>query len=146
MNEGIQLEPSWLRVLSGEFEQDYMLQLSKFLRAQKTAGKQIFPRGSELFNAFSHTPLDKVKVVILGQDPYHGPGQAHGLCFSVQPKTTVPPSLRNIFKEINALEKTDIKVKEYVNYEELYIQFLLLAFGFVFIELLLNKTVYRTLP
>ncbi|WP_369795128.1 uracil-DNA glycosylase [Halioglobus sp. HI00S01] len=98
----VQLEPSWLAHLGKEFDQAYMQELRDFLRAEKAAGKRIFPRGSEFFNAFSHTPLADVKVVILGQDPYHGEGQAHGLCFSVQPGVKVPPSLKNIYKEINA--------------------------------------------
>ncbi|TDG12019.1 uracil-DNA glycosylase [Seongchinamella unica] len=98
----VKLEPSWLEPLAPEFEQPYMEQLRAFLRAEKAAGKQIFPAGGEIFNAFEHTPLDAVKVVILGQDPYHGEGQAHGLCFSVRPGTRVPPSLQNIYKEINA--------------------------------------------
>lgn len=98
----IQLEPSWLAHLQGEFEQPYMRELGAFLRGEKRAGKRIFPAGDEIFSAFDHTPLDKVKVVILGQDPYHGEGQAHGLCFSVRPGVAVPPSLQNIYKEINA--------------------------------------------
>lgn len=98
----IQLEPSWLAQLATEFEQPYMQGLRAFLQAEKRAGKRVFPAGKEIFNAFDHTPLDKVKVVILGQDPYHGEGQAHGLCFSVKPGVAVPPSLQNIYKEINA--------------------------------------------
>ena len=98
----IQLEPSWLARLAPEFEQTYMQDLRVFLQAEKQAGKRIFPSGNEYFNAFTHTPLDKVKVVILGQDPYHGEGQAHGLCFSVRPGVAVPPSLKNIYKEIHA--------------------------------------------
>ena len=98
----MQLEPSWLAQLENEFDQPYMQKLRSFLRAEKAAGKRIFPPGNEFFNAFDHTPLDKVKVVILGQDPYHGEGQAHGLCFSVRPGVKVPPSLQNIYKEINA--------------------------------------------
>lgn len=98
----IRLEPSWRAALAGEFEQPYMQQLRDFLRAEKAAGKRIFPPGEEIFSAFDHTPLDAVKVVILGQDPYHGEGQAHGLCFSVRPGTRVPPSLQNIYKEIKA--------------------------------------------
>lgn len=97
-----QLESSWLAQLDTEFEQPYMQQLRSFLRAEKAAGKRIFPPGREFFEAFAHTPLDQVKVVILGQDPYHGEGQAHGLCFSVLPGVKVPPSLQNIYKEINA--------------------------------------------
>ncbi len=98
----IQLEGSWLVKLADEFEQPYMQQLRQFLRAEKRQGKRVFPAGDEIFAAFAHTPLDKVKVVILGQDPYHGEGQAHGLCFSVRPGVKVPPSLQNIYKEINA--------------------------------------------
>jgi uracil-DNA glycosylase len=101
-NRSIALEPSWLAHLAPEFEQDYMRQLRAFLSAEKQAGKRIFPLGEEFFNAFAHTPLDKVKVVILGQDPYHGEGQAHGLCFSVKPGVAVPPSLKNIYKELHA--------------------------------------------
>lgn len=98
----IQLEGSWLAQLENEFQQPYMLQLREFLRREKQQGKRIFPAGEDIFNAFTHTPLGKVKVVILGQDPYHGEGQAHGLCFSVKPGVRVPPSLQNIFKEIHA--------------------------------------------
>ncbi|GAB3277735.1 uracil-DNA glycosylase [Parahaliea aestuarii] len=98
----IALESSWLAHLQGEFEQPYMQQLSRFLRAEKRAGKRIFPAGDEIFNAFTHTPLPATKVVIIGQDPYHGEGQAHGLCFSVRPGVAVPPSLQNIYKEIHA--------------------------------------------
>lgn len=97
----VQLEPSWLARLEPEFAQPYMAQLRGFLQAEKRAGKRIFPPGDEIFEAFTHTPLDRVKVVILGQDPYHGEGQAHGLCFSVRPGVKVPPSLQNIYKEIH---------------------------------------------
>jgi len=96
----VQLEASWLKALSGEFEQDYMRALRQYLGQEKKAGKQIFPPGQQIFNAFAHTPLPDVRVVILGQDPYHGPGQAHGLCFSVPHGIAVPPSLVNIFKEL----------------------------------------------
>ncbi|MFC1578814.1 uracil-DNA glycosylase [Pseudomonadota bacterium] len=98
---GVQLEPSWLAQLEPEFALPYMAQLRSFLRAEKQAGKRIFPPGDEIFEAFAHTPLDRVKVVILGQDPYHGEGQAHGLCFSVRPGVKVPPSLQNIYREIH---------------------------------------------
>lgn len=101
-SRSIKLEPSWLAQLKGEFEQPYMQSLSQFLRAEKAAGKRVFPAGEDIFNAFTHTPLPRVKVVILGQDPYHGEGQAHGLCFSVKPGVAVPPSLQNIYKEIHA--------------------------------------------
>ena len=96
----IQLEASWLAALQDEFRQPYMQQLREFLRSEKAAGKVVYPRGGEMFNAFDHTPLDQVRVVILGQDPYHGPGQAHGLCFSVGPGVALPPSLVNIYREI----------------------------------------------
>ena len=98
----VKLHPEWLEVLAPEFEQDYMIRLKAFLLARKQAGADIYPPGPDIFNALDSTPLSSVKVVILGQDPYHGPGQAHGLCFSVQPGVRTPPSLVNIFKEIQA--------------------------------------------
>ncbi|MBN8816145.1 MAG: uracil-DNA glycosylase [Sphingomonas sp.] len=94
------LHPSWLEPLRGEFADPYMTALRQFLVAEKAAGKRIFPRGSNWFRALDLTPLDQVRVVILGQDPYHGEGQAHGLCFSVRPGTRTPPSLVNIYKEM----------------------------------------------
>ena len=97
----IKLHPEWLNALAPEFEQDYMQQLRAFLLMRSQAGAVIYPPGRQIFNALDSTPLSKVKVVILGQDPYHGPGQAHGLCFSVQPGVRTPPSLVNIFKEIH---------------------------------------------
>lgn len=97
----IRLEPGWKRVLAAEFDSDYMARLRAFLLEEKQQGKQVYPPGSLIFNAFDHTPFDQVKVVILGQDPYHGPGQAHGLCFSVPEGVAPPPSLLNIFKEIS---------------------------------------------
>src|SRR5476651_1676923 len=97
----IGLEPSWLQVLSDEFDKDYMVQIKKFLEEEKKTGKTIYPKGADIFNAFNKTPFDKVKVVILGQDPYHGPNQAHGLSFSVQNGVRVPPSLQNIYKELS---------------------------------------------
>jgi len=98
----LKLAPSWLEGLGNEFEQPYMVKLCAFLAAEQAAGKVIYPSGDELFNAFNYTPLEQVRVVILGQDPYHGPEQAHGLCFSVKPGVPVPPSLRNIYREIQA--------------------------------------------
>ena len=92
---------SWLDQLSAEFEKDYMQQLRDFLIAEKAAKKVIYPHSDHTFAAFNETPFESVKVVILGQDPYHGPGQAHGLCFSVQSGVKLPPSLRNIYKEIH---------------------------------------------
>jgi len=97
----INLHPSWMTAVGGEFNKPYMQQLCNFLRTEKEAEKAIYPDSSLIFNALNATPFSEVKVVILGQDPYHGPGQAHGLCFSVLPGVRIPPSLRNIFKEIN---------------------------------------------
>jgi len=99
MTETIKLEPGWLAALKEEFEKDYMQALKAFLKGEYAAGKTIFPAGSEYFAALDTTPLEKVKVVVIGQDPYHGPGQAHGLSFSVRPGVKVPPSLVNIYKE-----------------------------------------------
>lgn len=96
----VKIESSWKSVLSEEFGKPYFIKLSEFVRSEY-ASQQIFPKGKEIFNAFDHCPFDQVKVVILGQDPYHGPGQAHGLSFSVRPGVPFPPSLLNIFKEIN---------------------------------------------
>ena len=96
----IRLEPSWKAHVGDWLRRDDMQALSAFLRARKAAGARIFPPGPEIFAAFDATPFDAVKVVILGQDPYHGAGQAHGLCFSVRPDVRVPPSLDNMYKEI----------------------------------------------
>jgi uracil-DNA glycosylase len=96
----IDLEPSWLKVLQDEFSKDYMLRLKQFLKEEKEAGHKVYPKGSDIFNAFNETPFDKLKAVILGQDPYHGANQAHGLSFSVQKGITPPPSLKNIYKEL----------------------------------------------
>ncbi|MBO9621881.1 MAG: uracil-DNA glycosylase [Sphingomonas sp.] len=98
----VKLHPSWLEPLKGEFESPYMEALKRFLVAEKAAGKRIFPAGGEWFRALDLTPLEQVKVVILGQDPYHGERQAHGLCFSVRPGVRVPPSLVNIYKELES--------------------------------------------
>lgn len=95
------LHPSWKRVLLPEFEKPYMRSLRTFLLHERQARKAIYPRGPEIFAALDLTPLEDVRVVIIGQDPYHGPNQAHGLCFSVQPGVPEPPSLLNIFEEIN---------------------------------------------
>jgi len=96
----VKLEAGWKAALHEEFDKPYMRQLSEFLRAEKAAGKVIFPPGPLIFNALNSTPLQQVRVVIIGQDPYHGPDQAHGLCFSVQPGVKTPPSLVNIYKEL----------------------------------------------
>src|SRR5690606_2036249 len=98
--QAVKLEAGWKAALADQFEQPYMQALGRFLREEKAGGKVIYPPGSLIFNALNSTPLAKVKVVIIGQDPYHGPGQAHGLCFSVLPGVPVPPSLQNIFKEL----------------------------------------------
>lgn len=98
----VKLDARWLEPLRGEFESEYMRALKDFLVAEKAAGRRIFPRGSEWFRALDLTPLDDVRVVILGQDPYHGEGQAHGLCFSVRPGVRTPPSLVNIYKELES--------------------------------------------
>ncbi|TAN08260.1 MAG: uracil-DNA glycosylase [Rhodanobacteraceae bacterium] len=98
----LRLEASWKARVGDYFERPDMQALAGFLRAEKRAGKRIYPPGPEIFAAFAATPFDAVKVVILGQDPYHGPGQAHGLCFSVRPGVPVPPSLQNIFAEVES--------------------------------------------
>lgn len=97
----VKIEDSWKAVLQDEFQQPYFQSLATFLRSAKGNGKTIYPPGSLIFNAFNTTPFDKVKVVILGQDPYHNPGEAMGLSFSVPKGVRIPPSLRNIYKEIN---------------------------------------------
>ncbi len=97
----VKIEESWKRLLAPEFESEYFKQLTDFVR-NEYATQQIFPPAKLIFNAFDHTPVDKVKVVILGQDPYHDVGQAHGLCFSVNDGVKFPPSLQNIFKEIQS--------------------------------------------
>lgn len=94
------IEESWKLRLSDQFKQPYFGKLIEFLKEEKKKGESIFPPGTKIFSAFEHTPFEKVKVVILGQDPYHGPGQAHGLSFSVPPGVGLPPSLLNIFKEL----------------------------------------------
>ena len=97
----VKIEESWKEALREEFDKPYFRQLAQTLREEKAAGYRIFPPGGQIFRAFDLCPLDKVKVVILGQDPYHEPGQAHGLCFSVRRGTKPPPSLMNIFKEVH---------------------------------------------
>lgn len=104
----VKLEAGWKNALHEEFDKPYMKALGDFLRQEKAAGKEIYPPGSLIFNALNSTPLDQVKVVIIGQDPYHGPGQAHGLCFSVQPGVATPPSLVNIYKELKRDLNIDI--------------------------------------
>lgn len=112
----VHIEESWKNALASEFEKPYFASLVRFLHDEKAAGKKIFPPGSQIFKAFELTPLSELKVVILGQDPYHGLGQAHGLSFSVPENMPAPPSLKNIFKEI----ETDlgIRMSGYPNLEK----------------------------
>lgn len=98
----IKIQESWKAALADEFDKDYFIKLTDFVRAQYLSGHQVFPEPKNIFNAFNLCPLPDVKVVIIGQDPYHEPGQAHGLCFSVLPPTPVPPSLVNIYREIES--------------------------------------------
>ncbi|MGI8952205.1 MAG: uracil-DNA glycosylase [Chitinophagaceae bacterium] len=103
----VKIEESWKEVLQHEFQKTYFQQITAFLKTEKAQGKIIYPPGSLIFNAFEKTPYNKLKVVLIGQDPYHGAGQAHGLCFSVPDGVTPPPSLINIFKEL----QNDIGIK-----------------------------------
>ena len=103
----VQIEESWKEVLKDEFNKDYFQHIVTFIKAEKATGKIIYPPGPMIFNAFFKTPFDDVRVIILGQDPYHNPGQAHGLSFSVPDGVTKPPSLINIFKEL----KSDIGIE-----------------------------------
>ncbi|MBA3674039.1 MAG: uracil-DNA glycosylase [Chitinophagaceae bacterium] len=107
----VKIEESWKVALKDEFTKDYFLQIATFIKTEKALGKIIYPPGTLLFNAFDKTPFDKVKVVLLGQDPYHNPGQAHGLSFSVPQSVTKPPSLINIFKEL----QSDMGIAPYVD-------------------------------
>lgn len=98
----VKIDDSWKEILRDEFRKNYMLELKGFLRNELEQKKVIYPHGRDIFSAFNYTPFNKVKVVIIGQDPYHGPGQAHGLCFSVRENIHQPPSLINIFKELHS--------------------------------------------
>lgn len=98
----VKIEPSWKDALKDEFEKDYFIKLTEFVRSEYLSGKTIYPEAKNIFNAFNLCPLSNVKVVIIGQDPYHEPHQAHGLCFSVENGTDFPPSLINIYKEIES--------------------------------------------
>jgi uracil-DNA glycosylase len=102
----VKIDPSWKKLLNSEFEKEYFLNLAEFIKNEYSSNT-IYPAGPLIFNAFNQTPFDKVRVVILGQDPYHGQGQAHGLAFSVQEGVSLPPSLKNIFKEL----KSDLDVE-----------------------------------
>lgn len=97
----VKLSPGWMAAVGREFDQPYMKKLKAFLQQQKDAGRTVYPKGADIFNALNTTPFEDVQVVILGQDPYHGPGQAHGLSFSVPKGVPLPPSLVNIYKEIS---------------------------------------------
>ncbi|MEQ8358636.1 MAG: uracil-DNA glycosylase [Cytophagales bacterium] len=110
----VQIENSWKKLLKNEFEKDYFKQLVAFVKSEYSNHK-IYPPGKLIFSAFEHTPFDKLKLVIIGQDPYHGEGQAHGLCFSVPKGIKFPPSLQNIFKELNS--DLNIPIPEHGNLE-----------------------------
>jgi len=109
----VRIEPGWKEKLKQEFDQPYFQQIALHIKTEKSQGKTIYPPGKLIFNAFDITPIEKVKVVILGQDPYHGPNQAHGLCFSVQNGVPPPPSLVNIFKELH--DDIGIKIPDHGN-------------------------------
>ena len=109
----VKIEPGWKEILKDEFRKNYFQHIPLHLKTEKEQGKKIFPPGSQIFNAFNTTAIDNVKVVILGQDPYHGQGQAHGLCFSVAPGIPPPPSLINIFKELQA--DTGVSIPDHGN-------------------------------
>lgn len=111
----VRIEQSWKNALADEFGKPYFESLVRFLHKEKSEGKKVFPPGSQIFRAFDLTPVDKVKVVILGQDPYHGFGQAHGLSFSVPEGVPAPPSLKNIFKEIES--DMGVRMSGYPNLE-----------------------------
>lgn len=111
------IDPSWLEVLKDEFGKDYMVKLKLFLQQEKEQGQIVYPKNSDIFNAFNTTPFDKVEVVILGQDPYHGAHQAHGLSFSVQKGITTPRSLINIYKELQS-DIPGFKIPSHGNLEE----------------------------
>ena len=116
MQNGVKIDQSWYNVLKDEFEKDYFQKLKLFLVSEKQ-NFIIYPNGNLIFNAFDSTPFDKVKVVLLGQDPYHGAGQAHGLCFSVPAGITFPPSLNNIFKELKS-DLPNFEIPLYGNLEK----------------------------
>ena len=108
MSKKVAINPEWYEVLKGEFDKEYFQSLRQFLKEEKKASKKIYPPGPLIFNAFEMTPYSKVKVVIIGQDPYHNPGEAMGLCFSVPKSCKVPPSLKNIYKEL--ARSTDFEI------------------------------------
>lgn len=110
----VEIESSWKKILEKEFDENYFISLMNFLKTAENQGRIIYPRKENIFKAFHHTPFTAVKVVIVGQDPYHGPGQAHGLSFSVKEGVRTPPSLRNIFKEL-AVEYSDFRKPDHGN-------------------------------
>ena len=112
----VRIEKSWKNALADEFGKPYFESLVRFLHSEKAVGQKVYPPGSQIFKAFELTPVDNLKVVILGQDPYHGPGQAHGLSFSVPEGVQAPPSLKNIFKEIES--DLGVKMSGYPNLEK----------------------------
>ena len=112
----VKMEEGWKKALYEEFAKPYFQNLKSFLLAEREAGQTIYPPAKLIFNAFNKTPFDKVKVVIIGQDPYHGPGQAHGLCFSVPQGVAIPPSLRNIYKELH--EDLGLSIPNHGNLEK----------------------------
>jgi uracil-DNA glycosylase len=99
-NMDVKIDPTWKAALKDVFSQPYFAEIVRFIKTEKAAGKTVYPPGSQIFHAFDATPFDRIRVVILGQDPYHGPGQAQGLCFSVPEGIKPPPSLVNIYKEL----------------------------------------------
>ena len=109
----VKIEASWKEILQDEFNKPYFGQIVHHLKTERTQGKIIYPPGPNIFNAFNTTSFDKIKIVLLGQDPYHGPGQAHGLCFSVQNGVPPPPSLVNIFKELH--DDTGVEIPAHGN-------------------------------
>lgn len=102
MTRPVRMPEDWLEALQEEFDSPYMGELGSFLRGRKAEGAETYPAGGDIFHAFEATPIDRIKVVVIGQDPYHGPGQAHGLSFSVRPGARIPPSLANIYRELDA--------------------------------------------
>ena len=129
----VQIEASWEELLEEEFEKEYFKNIQSFLKSEKEAGKTIYPHPENIFAAFQATPVSDVKVVILGQDPYHGDGQAHGLSFSVQEWVKVPPSLRNIYKEIK-IEYPDFEIPESGNLDHWAEQWVLLLNSILTVE------------
>ncbi len=110
-----QIEASWKQVLGNEFQKSYFQELKQFIISDIKSGKQVYPPSNQIFSAFDHCPFEKTQVVIIGQDPYHGTGQAHGLCFSVNKDIAIPPSLQNIYKEIN--DDLDLPIPNHGNLE-----------------------------